>query len=58
MIIEVEDRFCKVVKQFSGVLAATEQAAKRSDAVHEVEETTWGELIEMGREVIAALALR
>ncbi len=54
MIIEVEDRFCKVVKQFSRILAATEQAAKRGDAVHEVEETTWGGLIEMGREVIAA----
>lgn len=54
MIIEVEDRFCKVVKQFSRVLAAIEQAAKRGDAVHEVEETTWGGLIEMGREMIAA----
>ena len=54
MIIEVEDRFCKVVKQFSRVLAATAQAAKRGDAVHEVEETTWGGLIEVGREMIAA----
>ena len=54
MIIEVEDRFCKVVKQLSRVLAAIEQAAKRGDAVHEVEETTWGGLIEMGREMIAA----
>ena len=54
MIIEVEDRFCKVVKQFSRVLAAIEQAAKRGDAVHEIEETTWGGLIEMGREMIAA----
>ena len=54
MIIEVEDRFCKVVKQFSKVLAAIEQAAKRGDAVHEVEETTWGGLIEVGREMIAA----
>ena len=53
MIIEVEDRFCKVVKQFSRVLAAITQAAKRGDAVHEVEETTWGGLIEMGREMIA-----
>ena len=53
MIIEVEDRFCKVVKQFSRVLLATEQAAKRGDAVHEVEETTWGGLIEVGREMIA-----
>ncbi len=54
MIIEVEDRFCKVVKQFSRVLAAIEQAAERGDAVHEVEETTWGGMIEMGREMIAA----
>lgn len=54
MIIEVKDRFRKVVKQFSRVLAAIEQAAKRGDAVHEIEETTWGGLIEMGREMIAA----
>ena len=53
MIIEVEDRYCKVAKQFSRVLAAIEQAAERSDAVHEVEETTWFGLIEMGREMIA-----
>ena len=54
MIIEVEDRFCKVVKQFSRVLAAIDRAAQRGDAVHEVEEATWGGLIEMGREMIAA----
>ena len=54
MIIEVEDRFCKVAKQFSRVLAAIEQAAKRGDAVHEVEEATWGGLIEVGREMVAA----
>ena len=54
MIIEVEDRFCKVLKQFSRVLAAIDRAAKRGDAVHEVEEATWGGLIEMGREMIAA----
>ena len=52
MIIEVEDRYCKVAKQFSRVLAAIEQAAGRGDAVHEVEETTWFGLIEMGREMI------
>ena len=54
MIIEVEDRFCKVAIQFSKILAAIEQAAKRGDAVHEIEETTWFGLIEMGREMIAA----
>ena len=54
MIIEVEDRLCKVAKQFLRVLAAIEQAAKRGDAVHEVEEATWGGLIEVGREMVAA----
>jgi len=53
MIIEVEDRFCKVAKAFSKVLEKLERAAERGDAVHEVEETTWGGLIEMGREMIA-----
>ncbi|MCG2661279.1 MAG: hypothetical protein L6437_13665, partial [Kiritimatiellae bacterium] len=53
MIIEVEDRFCKVAKAFSKALDNLEQAAERGDAVHEVEETTWGGLIEMGREMIA-----
>jgi hypothetical protein len=52
MIIEVEDRFCKVAKAFSKVLEGLERAAKHGDAVHEVEETTWGGLIEMGREMI------
>jgi hypothetical protein len=54
MIIEVEDRYCKAAKQFSKVLAAIEQGAERGDAVHEVEETTWFGLVEMGREMIAA----
>ena len=54
MIIEVEDRFCKVAVQFSRVLAAIKQAAKRGDAVHEIEEATWFGLIEVGREIIAA----
>ncbi len=53
MIIEVEDRFCKVANVFSKVLEKLERAAERSDAVHEVEETTWSGLIEMGREMIA-----
>jgi hypothetical protein len=53
MIIEVEDRFCKVAKAFSKALEKLEHAAERGDAVHEVEETTWSGLIEVGREMIA-----
>jgi hypothetical protein len=52
MIIEVEDRFCKVAKAFSEVLNKLQHAAERGDAVHVVEETTWSGLIEMGREMI------
>jgi len=52
MIIEVEDRFCKAAKAFSEVLNKLQHAAERGDAVHEVEETTWSGLIEMGREMI------
>ena len=40
MIIEVEDRFCKVTKQFLKVLGRLERAAASGDAVHEVEETS------------------
>jgi hypothetical protein len=54
MIIEVEDRFCKVAKVFSKLLGALERSAERGDAVHEVEEMTWGGLIEMGRETVLA----
>jgi hypothetical protein len=54
MIIEVEDRFCKVANAFSKVLEKLERAAERGDAVHEVEETTWFGLIEVGREMIVA----
>jgi hypothetical protein len=54
MIIEVEDRFCKVAKAFSEVLSKLQRAAERGDAVHEVEETTWSGLIETGREMIVA----
>ena len=54
MIIEVEDRFCKVAKAFSKVLDKLQRAAERGDAVHEVEETTWSGLIETGREMIVA----
>jgi hypothetical protein len=54
MIIEVEDRFCKVAKALSKVLEKLDRAAERGDAVHEVEEMTWGDLIEVGREMIVA----
>ena len=54
MIIEIEDRFCKVTKQFLKVLGKLERAAASGEAVHEVEETTWFGLIEVGREMIAA----
>ena len=53
MIIEVEDRLCKVAQAFSKVLERLERAAEQGDAVHEVEEATWGGLLEMGREMIA-----
>ena len=54
MIIEVEERFCKAAKMFSKLLNKVQRAAERGDAVHEVEEMTWGDLIEMGRETIVA----
>ena len=54
MIIEIEDRFCKVAKVFSGVLNKLQRAAEGGDAVHEVEEMTWGGLIETGREMVVA----
>jgi hypothetical protein len=54
MIMEVEDRFCKVAKALSEVLRKLQRAAQRGDAVHEVEEATWRGLIETGREMIAA----
>ncbi len=54
MIIEVEDRFCKVAKAFSEVLNKLQRAAERGDAVHEVEQTTWSGLMETGREMIVA----
>jgi hypothetical protein len=54
MIIEVEERFCKVAKMFSKMLNKVQHAAERGDAVHEVEEMTWGGFIEMGRETIIA----
>ncbi len=54
MIMEVEGRFCRVAKAFSEVLSKLQRAAERGDAVHEVEETTWSGLIEVGREMIVA----
>ncbi len=54
MIIEVEDRFCKVTKQFLKLLGKLQRAAASGDAVHEVEETAWFGLIEVGREMIIA----
>ncbi|NLX97405.1 MAG: ISKra4 family transposase [Rhodopirellula sp.] len=54
MIIEVEDRFCKVAEVFSKVLNDLERAAERGDAVHEVEEVTWNGLMETGRQMVAA----
>jgi len=54
MIIEVEDRLCKVAKQFLNVLGKLQRAAASGKAVHEVEETAWFDLIELGRGMIAA----
>ena len=54
MIIEIEDRFCKAAQVFSKLLDKVQCAAKRGVAVHEVEEMTWIDLIETGRETVAA----
>ena len=54
MIIEIEERFCKAAKLFSKMLNKVQLAAKRGDAVHEVEEMTWVGLIETGRETVVA----
>jgi hypothetical protein len=54
MIIEIEDRFCKAAQVFSKLLDKVQRAAKRGDAVHELEEMTWGDLMKMGRETVAA----
>ena len=53
MIIEIEDRFCKAAKVFSKLLDKVQSAAKRGNAVHEVEEMTFIDLMETG-ETIAA----
>jgi hypothetical protein len=54
MIIEVEDRFCKVAKVFSEMLDRVQRAAERGDAVHEVEELTLRSLLEVGRRTVVA----
>jgi hypothetical protein len=54
MIIEVEDRFCKAAKLFSEMLNKLQHAAKRGEAIHEVEEMTWHDLIATGRETVTA----
>ncbi len=54
MIIEIEDRFCKAAQVFSKLLDKIQCAAKRGDAVHEVEEMTFVDLMETGRHTVAA----
>jgi hypothetical protein len=54
MIMEVEDRFCKAAKVFAKLLGKLERAAERGEAVHEVEEMAFGDLLEVGRQMIAA----
>ena len=54
MIIEIEDRFCKAAEVFSEMLNKVHLAAERGDAVHKVEEMTWVDLIETGRQTVAA----
>ena len=54
MIIEVEDRYCKAVRVFAKLLDKVQRAAKRGDAVHDVEEMTFADLMEIGRETVAA----
>ena len=54
MIIEIEDRFCKVTKVFCEMLAKVQCAAERGDALHAVEELTWSGLIETGRQTVIA----
>jgi hypothetical protein len=58
MIIEVEDRFCKAAQAFLKVLGKLQLSAERGDAIHEVEETTLGGLMETGREIMTAFIER
>lgn len=53
MIIEIEDRFCKAAQVFSETLKRVGRAAQRGDAVHEVEEATFRDLMETGRRIVA-----
>ena len=54
MIIEIDDRFFQAAKVFSRLLDKVQRAAERGDAVHKVEETAWIDLIETGRQMVAA----
>ena len=54
MIIEIEDRFCKAAQVFSKLLDKVQCAAKQGDSVHEVEEMTFADLMETGRQTVAA----
>lgn len=58
MIIEVEDRFYKVAQVFSQMLTKVEHAAAQGAPVHEVEESVFGELLEMGRQTVGAFIER
>jgi hypothetical protein len=49
MIIEVEDRFCKVAEQFLSLMAKIDEASEGDVPIHVVEERTWQELLELGR---------
>jgi len=54
MIIEIEDRFCKAAKVFSTLLDKVQCGAQRGDAVHVVKEMTFSDLMEVGRQTVAA----
>ena len=54
MIIEIEDRFCKAAEVFSTLLAKIGRAVERGEEVHKVEEMTFGDLMETGRQTVAA----
>jgi hypothetical protein len=54
MIIEIEDRFCKAAEVFSTLLTKIGRAAKRGEEVHKVEEMTFSDLMETGRQTIIA----
>jgi hypothetical protein len=58
MIIEVEDRFCKVAQVLSQMLTKVEHAAAQGAPVHEVEESAFSDLLEMGRQTVTAFIER